>query len=83
MSLGMRVSTSRPLSAEHKESTMLPWWQIYPSILQILVNHPPLQISMPNLHKWLLEPRTVDKWWTSRDSKLAVGEPNTRRLVEQ
>ena len=50
MRVGVKASMYLPLSAEQWESTMLPQWKIYPSILQILVNHPPLQISMPNLH---------------------------------
>ena len=39
-----------PFSAEHCESTMSPWWEIYPSILQTLDDHQQLQSSMQSPH---------------------------------
>ena len=50
MRVGMKTSTSPPLSAELWESTTSPWWRIYPSIWQTLVNHQQLQSSMKSLH---------------------------------
>ena len=44
MRLGVKASTSPPLSGEHQEYTMSPWGRIYPSILWTLVNHQQLQI---------------------------------------
>ena len=38
------------LSAELQESTTYPWWRIYPSLWQTMVNHQPLQSSMKSLH---------------------------------
>ena len=39
MRVGVRTSTSSPLSAEYQESTVTQQGKIYPSILQTLVNH--------------------------------------------
>ena len=45
---GVKASTSPPLSAVHRESTMSQQWRGYPSILQTLVNHQLHQSIMKN-----------------------------------
>ena len=50
MRVGVKASTSQPLSAEHQESTMFQPWMIYPLILQTLVNHQLHKRSMKKSH---------------------------------
>ena len=50
MRVGVKASTSTPLSAEHQESTMFQTWGNYPSILQTLVNHQLYQSIMKGTH---------------------------------
>ena len=50
MRVGVKASTSSPLSAEHGESTMSQPWRNYPLILQTLVNPQPHQSIMKNTH---------------------------------
>ena len=50
MRVGVKTSTSLPLSAEHQESTMFQPWGIYPLILQTLVNYQLNQNNMKRTH---------------------------------
>ena len=77
MRVGVKTSTSPPISAELWESTTFPQWRIHPSIWQTLVDHKQLQGSIMSLHLADTDASATHgihqlQWWQSCESQWMI-----------